>query len=415
MAGFLAVIISLFMASTAMADPPFPDYAVTALPGETVEYDVAAENPSLGVSQVLFTLGNCFQSGPTSVVYIENNTTPGYTEVCKVSVFYSGGQGFADFVVTVGSSTPPDTTNPVVNITSPDDGSITSVGSAVLNYTVTDDDPSLTCNYADGTSLTLDEGVNSITVNCSDSAGNSGTDTTTLTYIPPDTTAPVVTITSPADGTEFTTNTATLTFGVEDLDPSPVCSQASGSEISLVTGQNTITVECTDAAGNIGSDSVTVTYTPPPPTGSPIKVKLENVTIREGDTNRTAVVPITLSRASTVPITLTYSTQGKKAKSDVDFVAVTDGSVTIPAGETSGEILITIIGDNIRESSENFFVIGDLTIESSAYAKLQKDKATVVITNDDGKDCNNGRDNDHDGHDDNHDDVDDGHDGHHDS
>lgn len=206
---------------------------------------------------------------------------------------------------------------------------------------------------------------------------------------PEDTEAPIVTITSPANGTTFTTNTTTLTYGVTDtVDPSPTCVQKingvpfTGANVTLTAGLNTITVECTDAATNVGADSVDVTYTPPP-VGDPVKINLENVTIREQDSNVSVYVPVRLSRPSPVDITLSYKTESKKAVGGVDYVEVTDGSLVIEAGETYGEIEITILGDDYRESSENFFVIGDIAIESGPYATLLKDQATVVITNDD--------------------------------
>lgn len=308
LAAVLVAMLSLIMAPSAMASPPFQDYTVYAQPGETVTYDFSVQAPGVTINQILGT-GSCTFDGPWKVKYtVPLSAQVGSPDtVCNIGVIYNGGiQGTALFVIKVGSPPPP-----------------------------------------------------------------------------PDTTAPVVTITSPADGTTFTVNTATLTYGVTDNSGNtPSCNIPNNYGVPLNVGSNTITVNCTDAAGNTGSDSVTVTYTPPP-VGSPVKVKLENVTIREGDVNKIAVIPVTLSKASNAPITLTYKTQAKTATSGVDYVAVTNGSVTIPAGATSGEILITIIGDNIRESSENFFVIGDIAIESDAYATLTKDKATVVIENDD--------------------------------
>lgn len=304
LAAFLVAMLSLVMTSSAMAASPFPSYTVTALPNETVTYDFAVQAPGVTINQILST-GSCTFDGLWKVKYTVLSTAQvGDPDIsCNIAVVHSGGVfDTALFTIKVGA--------------------------------------------------------------------------------PPDTTDPVVTITSPADGTTFTTSTTTFTFGVSDnVDPSPSCDNTSGSTVTLVPGSNTITVNCTDASGNTGSDTVTVTYMPPP-SGDPIKVNLHNVQIREEDTNVVAHIPITLSRASPVPITLKYTTEEKQATNS-DFVAIIDGSVTIPAGQTSGEILITIIGDNYKESSDNFFVVGDLTIESEAYATLQKDQATVVIQNDD--------------------------------
>ena len=224
-----------------------------------------------------------------------------------------------------------------------------------------------------GSVVPLNNGLNSITVTCTDAAGNTGSDTVNVTS---DTVEPVVTITAPANGTTFTVNAANLTFGVtDDQDQIPTCDKTSGVDVTLILGDNTITVTCTDEAGNVGSASVNVTYAPPVAQDR-VRIRLGNVIIREGDVNKVAYVPITLSAAYGVPITLSYNTQQVQgrggATSGVDYVAAENELVTIPAGQTSWEIPITIIGDDSRESSENFFVIGDLTIESDAFAILVK-------------------------------------------
>ena len=62
--------------------------------------------------------------------------------------------------------------------------------------------------------IPLQLGQNVITVTALDAAGNSATDTLTVTYTPPpDTTPPVVTITSPVDALTYATSQATLTLG----------------------------------------------------------------------------------------------------------------------------------------------------------------------------------------------------------
>ena len=152
-----------------------------------------------------------------------------------------------------------------MTITSPVDGSTVTTDTVTLEYDVTDnEDASPTCDLADGSTVTLVEGPNTITVNCTDDAGNTGTDSVTVTYDVPDTEPPVVTITSPVDGSTVTTDTVTLEYDVTDNeDASPTCDLADGSTVTLVEGPNTITVNCTDDAGNTGTDSVTVTYDPP--------------------------------------------------------------------------------------------------------------------------------------------------------
>ncbi|MBI5309435.1 MAG: Ig-like domain-containing protein [Actinobacteria bacterium] len=83
-----------------------------------------------------------------------------------------------------------------------------------------------------------------------------------MTYVVPDTTPPVINITSPADGSTVNTDTVTLAYtATDDSGATPTCSPAPGP-VTLVEGPNVITVTCQDGSGNTGSASVTVTYVP---------------------------------------------------------------------------------------------------------------------------------------------------------
>ncbi|MGB0888725.1 MAG: Ig-like domain-containing protein, partial [Solirubrobacterales bacterium] len=158
-----------------------------------------------------------------------------------------------------------DNSAPVVTITSPTNGAVTAASSVTVNYTVADNlDATPSCSIASGSSEPLAPGSNTITVTCTDDAGNSGSDSVTVTR---DNAAPVVTITAPGDGTSTTQSSTTVNYTVtDDFDGSPSCDLADGSSVALSLGSNTITVTCTDDAGNAGSDSVTVTrgVNPPP-------------------------------------------------------------------------------------------------------------------------------------------------------
>ena len=103
-----------------------------------------------------------------------------------------------------------------------------------------------------------------------------------------DTSAPTVTITSPASGATYSSATSALSLGGTASDSIGVTQvtwsndrggsgTASGTtswsvaSIALQTGSNVITVTARDAAGNTSTDTLTVTYTPPdttPPTVS---------------------------------------------------------------------------------------------------------------------------------------------------
>jgi len=180
------------------------------------------------------------------------------------------------------TTTTDDNTPPVVTITDPDDGGYYQTATLPpLAYTVTDNlDPSPTVEVS---GWSTDEGAHTVTVTATDAAGNVGSDSVTYTV---DNTAPVVTITDPDEGGYYQTATLPpLAYTVTDnLDPSPTV-EVSGW--STDEGTHTVTVTATDAAGNVGSDSVTYTITPTsPPAAVSIEVTPESASIAVGQTQQ---------------------------------------------------------------------------------------------------------------------------------
>ena len=128
--------------------------------------------------------------------------------------------------------------------------------------------------------IVLSSGQNVITVMAMDAAGNTAADTLTVTYTPPDITRPTVTITTPTSETTYSTGLSPLSIGgtaadnvavtsvswTNSLGGSGTCSGTntwSKSGIVLSSGRNIITVTAMDATGNTGTDTLTVTYSPP--------------------------------------------------------------------------------------------------------------------------------------------------------
>ena len=170
----------------------------------------------------------------------------------------AGNVGTAEFAVSVQ-----DAQAPVVTV--PADVVVEAVGPDLQEVAY---DPVTAADLVDGTVavtcdiLSEDEfplGTTRVTCEATDSEGNVGTASFTVTVA--DTTAPVVT--APADVIAEATGVTTLvTFGAAtatDLVDGAVtttCSPASGSAFGL--GATTITCEATDAAGNTGSANLTV-------------------------------------------------------------------------------------------------------------------------------------------------------------
>jgi hypothetical protein len=63
---------------------------------------------------------------------------------------------------------------------------------------------------------------------------------------------------------------------------------------------------------------------------------------------------IDLSAPTNEDVLLTYSTVNGTAVAGSDFVGVTNGQVTIPAGSTSATVLINVLADDLPELSESF-------------------------------------------------------------
>ena len=107
----------------------------------------------------------------------------------------------------------------------------------------------------------------------------------------------------------------------------------------------------------------------------PPQVSIANFTTTEstsGTTNATAT--ITLSAASGLPTTVSYSTADITAVAGKDYVA-TSGSVTFQPGQTSLPITIPIIGSTVSKGTKTFAV----NITSATNATIQTSQAIGTI------------------------------------
>jgi len=120
--------------------------------------------------------------------------------------------------------------------------------------------------------IVLQSGSNGITITAQDAAGNSSTDTITVTYTPSDTIAPTATIMSPTTASTYATASLSLTLAGTATDNVGVSQvtwannrggsgTATGTTswtaagIALQPGSNVITITSRDAAGNSGTDT----------------------------------------------------------------------------------------------------------------------------------------------------------------
>ena len=84
-----------------------------------------------------------------------------------------------------------------------------------------------------------------------------------------------------------------------------------------------------------------------------IAAYVDDVTVAESA--GTATVPVTLSRASSEDVFLHYQTEEVTAVAGTDYVA-SSGTLTVSAGDTSGNISIEIVADTNDENPETLIL-----------------------------------------------------------
>jgi len=110
-------------------------------------------------------------------------------------------------------------------------------------------------------------------------------------------------------------------------------------------------------------------------------ISISNVSYAEGDTGTTNMnFTVNVSTVSGAPTIVDYSTSDGTALAGSDYV-VTNGTLTIPAGQTSGNFSIVMNGDTLFEAAEYFTVT--LTAGSGFAVSGSTLAATANITNDD--------------------------------
>jgi uncharacterized repeat protein (TIGR01451 family) len=109
-------------------------------------------------------------------------------------------------------------------------------------------------------------------------------------------------------------------------------------------------------------------------------ISIGDATLAEGNAGTTnAVFAVTLSAQSGLPVSVNYVTANGTAIAGSDYIA-TNGFLSIPAGVSSTNIAVKVIGDLLIEPDEVFYV--DLSAPSNA--NLLKREGYGLILNDDG-------------------------------
>ena len=134
------------------------------------------------------------------------------------------------------------------------------------------------------------------------------------------------------------------------------------------------------AAAALAPAALAQDYPEPPPGG--LAVNVGDATVAEGHAGTTSArFQVTLTSASSEPITIAYETPAEgNATPGVDFAAGS-GSVTIPAGQTAATITVGVVGDTVPEPNELFYVH---LASATGGATIVKHHGAGTILDDDG-------------------------------
>jgi urease beta subunit/subtilisin-like proprotein convertase family protein len=179
-----------------------------------------------------------------------------------------------------------------------------------------------------------------------------------------------------AAGSDYTATSGTLTIPV---------GQTSGTITVAVAGDalfetnETFSVNLSNGVGGIVTDAFalgTITNDDTLP-----MLSIGDASILEGNAGTTLVtVPVTLDApAPAGGVTVQYATVNGSATTAGGDYSATSGTLVIPAGSSSGSILVTVLGDGLFEANETL----DVILSNPIRATLQDASGRVTILNDD--------------------------------
>ena len=334
--------------------------------------DVSIVEGTSGTSNLTFTITLSAASGLGTLVTVNtaNSTASAGSDYVAISnqvVSFAAGETTKTVNVTINGDTTIESDEAFfVNLTNP------------VNATIAD-------SQGIGT-ITNDEPIPSVSINDFNLfEGNGGTSTMTFSLtLSAISAAPTSVVVTTADvsatgGTDYVSiagQTFTIPAGQLSTNVNITINGDTtfeGDETFLVnlSSPTNATISDNQGVGTIKNDDT------PPPTPT---LSVSDATVTEGNAGTSIVnFTITLSAPSGTQTDVTVSTSDGTANAGSDFVAISNQVFSIPAGQTSVTVPVTINGDTTFEPNETFFI----NLSSPVGATLADSQGQGTIANDD--------------------------------
>ncbi len=182
-----------------------------------------------------------------------------------------------------------------------------------------------------------------------------------------------ITVTVPAN-TDLTASPTSLTFTSSNWDQPQTVTLTAAEDADLADDEVSLTHAASGGGyGNVSVDGVTATI---------VDNDFPTLSIADGEADEddgSIEFTLTLSQAGGKDIAVSWFTTDGTASGGTDYSAVTAGSLTIPAGDTTATLTVTVLDDGVVEPDETFTV----TLADPVNATLADATATGTINNDD--------------------------------
>ncbi len=362
------------IAGVSLGSPVQHTYNITNDDTTTVNFDASsssANEGNSGTSSAAVTLSMTNpSSAATTITYTVGGTAnnPDDHTLSDGTITIPAGQTAGTITITDirGDNVVEDDETVIITITRLTGAEL---GSTLTHtYTITNDDIA-TVNFAASSS--------------SANEGNSGTSSADVTLSMTNPSSAATTITYTVDGTANNPDDHTLSGGTITIPAGQTVGTITITDIrgdNVVEDDETVIITITRLTGAELGSTLTHTYTITNDDIATVNFDASSSSANEGNLGTSSAdVTLSMTNPSSAATTITYTVDG--TANNPDDHTLSDGTITIPAGQTVGTITITDIrGDNVVEYDETVII----TITRLTGAELGSTLThTYTITNDD--------------------------------